>query len=94
MFTKINIGTRLRKKEHFTEVFTKAGHVFGIFIKIDIVKGVINKTSEKIKDELNISIWFITFTWSCTRSVWLLKPMDHYYPLKAKKTKDFNFRVR
>lgn len=70
------------------------GHVFGIFIRIAIIKGIISKVSEKIKDELSINIWFITFTWSCTRSVWLLKPMDDYYPLKVKKTKDFNSRLR
>lgn len=91
---KINIGSRLIKKEYFTEVFTIIGHVFGMFVKIDMTRGIISKVSEKIKDELNINVWFITFTWSCTRSIWLLKPMDYYYPLKVKKAKDFNFRLR
>lgn len=89
----INKGNRLSKKEYFTEVFTKVGHVFGVFIK-DIIKGKTSRVKEKTNEELNISVWFIAFTWSCTRSIWFLRPMDNYYPLKAKKTKDFNFRVR
>lgn len=65
-FIKINIGNRLNKKERFTEVFTVIGHILGVFIIIDDASGIIKKIRDNINDELNINIWFITFTWSCT----------------------------
>lgn len=38
----------------------------------------------RIKLEVIISeVGCIASTWSCTKSSWLLKPMDDYYPLEA-----------
>lgn len=65
-FIKINIGNRLSRKEYFTEVFTIIGHVLGVFVRMDEIRGIISKIRESMNDELNTNIWFITFTWSCT----------------------------
>lgn len=48
-----------------------------------MINGIKSISSDNNIDELKISIRFITFTWSCTKSFWFLKPMDYYYPLKV-----------
>lgn len=34
--------------------------------------------------EVIIVVVCIAFTWICTKSFWLLRPMDDFYPLKAR----------
>ena len=35
-------------------------------------------------DEVTMVVECIASTWTCTKSFWLLKPMDYSYPLEAR----------
>lgn len=94
---KRNRGNRLIKKENFTAVLASSRAQpsgFGVEERV-VSTGRVRSTKIIRRDEdISKGVAGIAFTWSCTKSLWFLRPTDGYYPLKARESTGIQPEVR
>lgn len=81
-------GSKLTRKAHFTAVFTwRRAHVIGRGLGLRVVRtGRNNSDKIIIREEVIIrDEACIAATWSCTKSLWFLRPTDELLSFRSGK---------
>lgn len=83
---KMKSGGRLTKNASFTALvaWVRAQPSFGAGEVSVFSSGKTKRVIVRSSIEVIVVVVCIAFTWICTKGVWLLRPMDYFYPLKAR----------